>query len=478
MNYKIATWAGVIAFSMIAILAALQRSFYFTNPLYLGGFLFLQLLIAALWNYEKRFFAVLVVAFCMAGMAVPFSGAFTSGRWAVLGAGAFVGYVLYTKRQTRSYSTFHLVALFCVVAACVSSMVSSFPGMSFAKTASLLLLFLYASTGARLAINGKEQNFFHWLLLAIEIVVYATGMAYFGAHRPIFGNPNSLGAVMGVVAEPMLFWGVFTAEKGTSLRRRRGFALLVCLVLLFFSRSRAGIVAALCSSLMFAIFARRSRLVLQISIAVLLGATAAVLATPAESDNPDIPSRPSDSSVQSFYLYKGKAESGILGSRRSPWQEAVSTIQENPWFGTGFGTSANGTDDSVEVGLYSSNSRTTREHGNSFLAILESVGLLGVVPFAALIVVLLINLWRVWITLARTGRIADYSVPFALVTTAGLVNACFEDWMFAVGYYLTVVFWIFAFALSDYLPAQVESVETQPWAVVAATHPIDRRVHI
>jgi O-antigen ligase len=185
----------------------------------------------------------------------------------------------------------------------------------------------------------------------------------------------------------------------------------------------------------------------------------------------DIPTKPQDSSVQSFYLYKGKSEVGILGSRRSPWQDAVATIQQNPWFGTGFGTAANDSGESGDVGIYSSNTHDSREHGNSFLAILVSVGLLGVIPFGSLILLLILNLGRVWVTLAKTGRVYDYSVPLALVTTAGLVNACFEDWLFAVGYYLCVVFWIFAFALSDYLPQEVPQPVMRnagPWAFNSA----------
>jgi hypothetical protein len=35
---------------------------------------------------------------------------------------------------------------------------------------------------------------------------------------------------------------------------------------------------------------------------------------------------------------------------------------------------------------------------------------------------------------------------------AGLVHAGFEDWLFAVGYYLCVFFWTLAFMFVDVLP--------------------------
>jgi hypothetical protein len=39
-----------------------------------------------------------------------------------------------------------------------------------------------------------------------------------------------------------------------------------------------------------------------------------------------------------------------------------------------------------------------------------------------------------------------------MVVMAGLVHAVFEDWLFAVGYYLTVLFWVLAFLLMDVVP--------------------------
>jgi hypothetical protein len=37
----------------------------------------------------------------------------------------------------------------------------------------------------------------------------------------------------------------------------------------------------------------------------------------------------------------------------------------------------------------------------------------------------------------------------ACIVIAGLVHAAFEDWLFAVGYYVTLVFWILAMSLPD-----------------------------
>ena len=56
-----------------------------------------------------------------------------------------------------------------------------------------------------------------------------------------------------------------------------------------------------------------------------------------------------------------------------------------------------------------------------------------------------------------------------MVVLAGLVHASFEDWLFAVGYYLCVYFWFFAFLLADLIPEDVV-VPLAP-TVSRASHP-------
>ena len=127
-------------------------------------------------------------------------------------------------------------------------------------------------------------------------------------------------------------------------------------------------------------------------------------------------------------------------------------IQAGFDFGSGFGTSVSGDKPFGEGGKYSSSSATNREHGSSYLAITEWVGLLGIVPFMLLIFLALQAVFRVCAYLLRTGDASHYSVPLMMVVLAGLLHAGFEDWLFAVGYYLTVFFWVLAFILMDVMP--------------------------
>ena len=53
--------------------------------------------------------------------------------------------------------------------------------------------------------------------------------------------------------------------------------------------------------------------------------------------------------------------------------------------------------------------------------------------------------------LRRSGDILAPAVPAAAILVAGLIDAGFEDWLFAVGYYLSVFLWAMAFILADML---------------------------
>jgi hypothetical protein len=50
------------------------------------------------------------------------------------------------------------------------------------------------------------------IVVILRILTCLSAVRYFALHYGFFGNPNSLGAVMGVLVVPMMLWGVFTTE--------------------------------------------------------------------------------------------------------------------------------------------------------------------------------------------------------------------------------------------------------------------------
>jgi len=73
----------------------------------------------------------------------------------------------------------------------------------------------------------------------------------------------------------------------------------------------------------------------------------------------------------------------------------------------------------------------------------------------ALVLAVALNAGEVVLWVRRTGDASSAALPIALVVIAGLVHAAFEDWLFAVGYYLCVFFWSLAFALNDFVSHRV-----------------------
>jgi O-antigen ligase len=442
-----------------AVYLVLARPGYLTSVEYLGGLLLLEILAAIIWNYRQMFFPVLILTFLFAGTRVPMQAMSTSARWLVLGAGVLAGVFIYLRDPSHSVGFLHLTALFCVVAAATSALVSPYPKHALLKALSLLLLFAYGTFGSRLAVQGREDRFFFGLLIGCEILIYFTAAEYFIFHSQFFGNPNSLGAAMGVAIVPLMLWGVLVSESSL-VRARRTFALLLALALLLTSHARAGITAAAVSCILMCLFLGRYRLLIKgLAISLVIATVVASVGPPPVSGV-----RPS---LTSNFLFKGKDQAGVLGSRRSVWDRTISSIEEHPWFGGGFGTAATEYNAAVdEVGNFSSNTATTREHGSSYLALVEGVGLLGAVPFFCLLVLILISLGRVFKWIRHSKDPSSPALPIAAVLSAGLIHAMFEDWLFAVGYYICIFFWSLAFILPDLMPSQATTLAESPFPAI------------
>jgi O-antigen ligase len=435
--------SAVVLGPLVLTYLAYSQPGYFTNQLYLGGLLLLEVLAVAVWMYRRVFFPLIIVAFLFAGLNLPVGGFWTAGRWVLLCVGALVGSVIMLKERRPHFSLFHMVAMFAVLAALVSVSVSQFPSVTFLKALSILLLFLYGSTGARLAVNGRENRFFVGLLTGCEVFVGALAALY-AVGIDAMGNPNSLGAVTGVVGAPILLWGTLVSEK-TLDRHRRMALYAVALYLTYASHARAGMVAALISSGLLLLPLRKYSLIAKGVIVVAILVSAGAIVEPENFSN-------MVSSVMTSVVYKDRG-SNLLASRESPWQAATDSISKHPWFGTGIGTTKTTDNANVHLAMFSSSAAVTTENGSSYLAILVGLGILGAIPFFLLLLLLLGKIGRTVVWMLRTGRANHPAVPIAAVLAAGLFHAGFEDWLFAPGYYLCAFFWSLAFIFVDQAPS-------------------------
>ncbi len=430
---------------LLILMVAEVRPEYLSNITYLGGFLLLEVVLAAVWQYEKWFFLILMLTFLWAGSKLPLADAGSAVRWVFLFVGSAVGLVKWAeRREQQHFSAIHLIALLCVLSAAVSGLVSLRSQLSLLKTSSLLLLFLYTSCGARLAVADRQATFFKGLLTACEIVSFVAGFSYVFLHFEVFGNPNSLGAVMGVVIVPVLFWGVLIAEQG-KLSHRRIVALCLASYLLYASISRAAILGCAIAVTVMCIAARRQHLLVKLAFFVVLFGAAGAVLQPTHFDA-------LASSFSQDLIYKGNPEEGLFGSRKSPWQDTLDVIKESPWFGSGFGTDMLQNRAAQSGSIFRTIEGVTKEHGNSYLALVQYMGLLGIVPFAILLILVVHMIYKVSFWLRQTGNLNHSAVPLAAICLAGLIHAFFEDWLFAVGYYLNIFFWTSAFLLWDLRP--------------------------
>jgi len=447
---------GALAVTAIPLLLfvswlAYSRPGYFTSETYIAGLIGLELLALALWRFRQVFFALLMYVFLSAGSDLPGVSFSTKGRWILLGMGALAGVLIMLKERQLRLGFFHLIALSCVMAGLVSAAASRYPDLAMLKALSLFLLFLYAASGARIAVEGREGRFLNGLLIGCEILVAGTA-AFYAAGIEVMGNPNSLGALMGVVGIPVLLWGILTskeAAKDTFTRNRRVVLFFLCLYLVYYSHARAGMLAAATSSALLCIGLREYKMLAKGCAVVLIMITAAVILQPQAVSR-------SFSMFTSDVVYKGH-EQGVLISRVSPWNEAMDTIRSHPWFGTGFGTTDNAHDSTISIGNFASNFAVTAEYGSSYLAIVAWVGIVGTLPFLLLLLLLAAPIVRTFRWMRTTGSALHPAVPLVLVVVAGLVHAGLEDWLFAVGYYLCVFFWSMAFVLVDIAPASLRA---------------------
>ncbi len=432
--------AGIATALFLAYLA-FSRPGFVTSLTYIGGLLFLELLIVALWLYRKVFFAILIVVFLLAGVDLPVGSMWNFLRWIVLAIGALGGCAIVLKERRYSFGMFDLLAFLAMLAALMSAAVSQYTSFSFFKVTSLILLFVYGATGARMAVAGRESRFFTGLLLGCQIFVAIVAAFYFVGIE-MMGNPNSLGAVMGVVAAPVLLWGSLLKQPAWAHRSQLVLYGLA-MYLTYFSHARAAIGAATLVSVLLCLCLRRfeflARGVVLVSVVV---ASVAIF-------QPEILTR-SVSAFNNEVIYKGKDPAvGLLSSRKSPWQETMDTIHDHYWFGTGFGTAETGENRSDSVGLFSSTSATSKEHGSSYLEIIAWVGVVGALPFVILLGFLSAKILRTMFWMVRSANPSHPAVPLAMVLLAGLLHAVFEDWLFAPGYYLCVFFWSMTFVFVD-----------------------------
>lgn len=424
---------------LFLLLLSVKRPYLFDETNLLGLFVLVAAALIAS-QYKTHFWTILIGVFFWAGSSFPLSVEMSMFRWVMLGLAAFLGLAYYARMANRiAFNYLHLLGLFVVIGAFASTLVSVNPALTAVKALSLAILFLYASVGARALWAGHPEPFVRRLVLLAEVLVYLTTFCY-SVSIEFWGNPNSLGLIMGCLCWPVLLWR-FILPANRQGTPRRVVPLLLCGALLVSSHSRASLIAGFLTSMFLLVGARRYRtLLIGVSLFVVLLLNVSLL----------MPER--FQSASQDFLYKTGERGNLINSRQQPWERSLRTFRDHPWLGLGFGVADNSADSRID---YVTHGHQTRERGSSYLTMLETTGAVGTLFFAALILTLLYELGRVFGWLRRSGQVNQPAVLAACIIFGGLVNAFFEDWLLAVGYYMSVIFWVLAFSLRDWMACPV-----------------------
>jgi hypothetical protein len=329
-----------------------------------------------------------------------------------------------------------LIAIIYLLWVFLSTLWSLVPLLSLAKAianASVMLAFTSAGYVWVRAVGPK-----HAMLLFAPMTALAMLVSVLGATTPeatinagavllysgLAYNPNLLGILI-IMSLP---WAIMKFDKQRHLPvESRLFSLALAAALLaivVLTGARSSILAVGIATLIYVLYAGFGRYVIIVFFAATLG-LAITTAFPFV--------------LEKLWgvVAKGTQESGdILVSRRGVWADSLDGATEGGWLGVGYGVSAGET--SFELGVVAA--QYGREKGNSALAVVEELGLVGFTFYFLLSIGLLVGFFS---AASRTGS-RQVRIGLAIVSGAmiGLIaNSQFEAWWTAPGAPASPFFW-------------------------------------
>lgn len=387
-------------------------------------------------------FLILSTLLAFLGSSMPYvnrGGVLNQFRWAMLIALA-LGMVLRSSVQKGGspWHPMHLGVLGFVVYAAASSVYSANGLMTILKAGTFGCLAVAGMLYGRLETGDQSggsckllgQVFWYAVIVALGcaltlIHVVPMRPGYFAGP---FGNPNSLGAFIAMVAPVVLLNLVRSFDKSPQIRAANVLFTMTYLIFLFMSRSRAGLGAAFIACGWWLYFAHRRAFGLFLGGALVTTIIFA-LYFPENVQN-----------VRQIYVYKGS--SYIFKSRADLLRGTWDAAKESPLVGVGFGVAKGYSEDwrfTFET------AGASREKGNSFLALVEEVGLIGsgliLLPLAWMFVAVtkrLMNLRR----LHQMGEEFWVILTLSACLVGGLVNSSMEAWLTSTGFFSAILFWL------------------------------------
>ncbi len=386
-------------------------------------------------KYYHWLFLLTILVFTCMSISSPLLEFMPNARWIILFILVGQVFLLFKKRMSFGFfAVSGLYAIWCLL----TFFWSESPQLTFMKSsASLAIIFTMSLSGYAWAMRNNEEKIFDYLLPVVVVTFFALILGLgkessflshgrdFALYQGVTSNPNMLGALIGM-SLPFCIWHTY---KNWKRGRRKMFWIVICsglLICLNVTLSRSAMLMAftIVGGFLFAFRARRIVEVIYL-IALLVISFYAVM--------PEIGAK-----VKTSVLYKfSREDQGVLFSRQWIWRESWEQAKLGGLIGGGYG---------VTIGMSEwdrinfSSASYGREKGNSQLAIIEEIGVIGVVLYSSLIILLL---KYVYTAFKRTSAGSDrVALGLALGTICGMIlHSIFEAWWTAPGSPESIIFW-------------------------------------
>ena len=253
------------------------------------------------------------------------------------------------------------------------------------------------------------------------------------------GHQNTLAAALLFTLPGLLAYKI--KDKGTKINVVRIFYFLLLtfdFLLLLLTYSRAAILALVIGTITYLIITKSKKI-----LAILFSSTALLFVL-------YFTVSPLQSSIDSVLNKDGGK---ILGRRMILWEPSFEAAKLGGVFGLGYGVSAPDIKTPILTGSHYENGRYIREKGNSFLAIIEETGLIGLILFLLPMIWIIRKfiIYNSQFTIKenfRSNSTLYTSPPWRIVhctLLAMFVHSQFEAWWVGVGSITLPIFLIILF---------------------------------
>lgn len=353
------------------------------------------------------------------------------------------------SKQRQHTPRFFMICLFLYALWCIITVSwSENNELSFMKSSMFFILtFTMIRAGQFWMARSTLRKSFDYLI-PLAIVAYATGiLGYFFSPNAFDGilfqgyvyGANMFGALMAMTI-PLILWRCYLNLSRPHIRNIWIGLLLLAMLFIFMSMSRAALLMALLSLAGGLVFLAANKQLLFgyliIAVAILVYSFSPIFG----------------SQVVQRVVYKHGDT--VLYTRVQVWDESYEKATLGGWFGAGYGVSIGAP--AIERERLTSVGYG-REKGNSQLAIIEETGIVGFLLY----ILMLASLFRILLRKYKKTKSRDIKVALGLYigALAGMiVQSGFEAWWVAPGAPESAVFWALAgcalglTALDDKIP--------------------------